>query len=135
MSQRGDLAPRGPFAYSPDKTYLAAAMDLKTPRDSVPRHLAVLKVNEAKIAYESGDNQSSVESVAWSPDSKHVAVLRRVPSGKLKSPMDILSATFGHPVQYSDYWIEIIGVDGKSLGRAQLASDVRASWGEIVWAQ
>lgn len=135
MPQRGDLAPRGPFAYSPDKAYLVAAMDLMAPRDSVPRNLAVLRVGERKIVYEGGDNQSSVEAVAWSPDSKQVAVLRRTSSERLKSPVDILSGMFGHPVQYSDYWIEVIGVDGKSLGRAQIASGAKASWGELVWTQ
>lgn len=135
MLERGELVPRGPFAYSGDKAYLAAAMDLKPPWDSVARHLAVISVADKQAVYESGEDLSSVEAIAWSPDAKHVAVLRRASSSTLKSPIEILSAMFGHPVQYSDYWVEVIGVEGKSLGRAQIASDVKASWGEIVWTQ
>ena len=135
MPERGELVPRGPFALSGDKTYLAAAMDLKPPRDSVPRYLAVLNLREGRIVYESGEDQSSVEAVAWSPDGKHLAALRRAPSSKLKSPMEILSAMFGHPVQYSDYWIEVVGVDGKKIGRAQIAAEVRSSWGEVIWSR
>jgi len=47
--------------------------------------------------------------------------------------LDILSSMFGHPVQYNDYWVEVIDLNGKRVARAQIASDVRASWGEIVW--
>jgi hypothetical protein len=115
--------------------YLAVAMDLKPPRDSVPRYLTILKLPEGRIVYESGEDRSSVDAVAWSADGRYLAALRRAPSGRLKSPLDILSAMFGHPVQYSDYWIEVIGNDGKRIGQAQIASDVRSSWGELIWDQ
>lgn len=133
MLERGELVPRGPFAYSREKAYLAAAMDLKPPRDSVARHLAVIRVADKQPIYESGEELSSVEAIAWSPDGQHVAVLRRARSSMPPRPIDILSAMFGHPVQYSNYWVEVIGVEGKSFGRAQIASDVKAGWGEIVW--
>ena len=133
ISERGELAPRGPFALSGDKRYLAAAMDLKPPRNSAPQHLAVVRTPGGDLVYESGSDGSYVESIAWSPDSKYVAVLRTTKSKKIGSPSDILSSTFGHPVQYNDYWIEVIDLNGKRVARAQIASDVKASWGEIVW--
>lgn len=133
VPERGDLVPRGPFALSGDKRYLAAAMDLKPPRDSAPQHLAVVRTQGSEIVYESGKDDSYVESMAWSPDSKYVAVLRAVKSKRMGSPLDILSSMFGHPVQYNDYWVEVIDINGKRVGRAPIANDVKASWAEIVW--
>jgi WD40 repeat protein len=133
LSGRGEFVPRGPFVLSGDKKYLAAAMDLRPPKDSVPRHLAVVHTADGKVVYESDGDGAAVESIAWSPSSEYVAVLRKAKSGRVGSPMDILSSMFGHPVQYSDYWVEVLDLKGKPVARAKIAGDVKASWGEIVW--
>jgi len=118
---------------SGDKKYLAAAMDLKPPKDSVSRHLAVVHTPDGKVVYEGSDDGAAVESIAWSPSSEYVAVLRKSKGGRVGSPLDILSAMFGHPVHYSDYWVEVFDLKGKLVARAKIAEDVKASWGEIVW--
>jgi hypothetical protein len=118
---------------SGDKRYVAAAMDLKPPRDSVAQHLVVVRMQEGEIVYESGKDDSYIESIAWSPYSEYVAVLRKAKSKGMGSPLDILSSMFGHPVQYNDYWAEGIDLSGKRVERARIATDVKASWCEIVW--
>jgi microcompartment protein CcmK/EutM len=133
IPERGELAPRGPFALSGDKMYLAAAMDLKPPKDSAPQHLVVVQTQTSEIVYQSGKVGGYIESVAWSPDSKYVVILKRELTKHIGSPIDLLSSMFGHAVQYSNYWVEVIDVNGKPLARAQVASDVKGSWGEVVW--
>jgi hypothetical protein len=133
IPERGELAPRGPFALSGDKQYLVAAMDLKPPLDSAPQHLVVVRTQTSEIVYQSGKGGGYIEAVAWSPDSRYVAVLRREVTKHIGSPLDLLSSMSGHPVQYSNYWVDVIDVNGKPVARAQVASAVKGSWGTVVW--
>lgn len=136
IPRQKDLEPTEPFAYSPDKNYVVSGMDLKPPHESLPHELVMVRLNDQKILFREVGKQSSVEAVAWSPDSAYFAILWRAPSGTvIRSPMDILSAMSGHPVPYSDFWIEIVGVREGSLGRVEIASKVGGSWGTLVWTQ
>ncbi len=74
-----------------------------------------------------------VGGVAWSPDSKAVALLlfsERAGFG----PLDILSAFAGHPIQYKSFGFLILSLEERrSVGVMRFAGGYAGGWAAIEW--
>lgn len=88
-----------------------------------------------KIISKVGSNDNRyIDGLAWSSDSRLVAVLKNS-SRYGQWPVDWIGAMFGHSVPYMSYYLEVVGLDGKVVASTKLVSDLRASWGEVVWIE
>jgi WD40 repeat protein len=124
---------RSPYVVSPDGKFLAVSASKKTTWFGSSTALAVFSAETNKLVLlTEGDSARYIASLAWSPDSTFVAMLRiSFRSGKM--PMEILSSMAGHPINYSTYYLEIVDLTGKVIASSKLVSDLRLSSDEIVW--
>lgn len=126
---------RGPFQVSPDKRFVAASIALSGPDVPGPTEIVIVDMYTKKtiVKVKSNDNRY-VDGLAWSQNSQLVVVLTS--SSRLgEGPIDLIGSAFGHPVPYMTYYLDVVGLDGKALASTKLVSDLRASWGEVVWIE
>jgi hypothetical protein len=128
-----DFSYLGPYLLSPDKNKAIASVSFKKSENYGPYSYVLGDLAASKIVAVRKDAELFVDAVAWSPDSKFVALLRKKQVSVLHGPMEILSACAGHPVQYSDYFLEIIDAQGKLVARTKVAGPTAGTWGEVVW--
>jgi hypothetical protein len=126
---------RGPYLASPDNRLLAASIAAKEPSVPGPAQVVIIDVSANRMLSTIGGKSGSViEGIAWSPDSKWLAVLRNE-FRHGRGPLDQIIAAFGHPVPYMSYYLEVVDLSGKVVASTKLVSDLRASWGEVVWIE
>lgn len=126
---------KGPYMVSPDKRFVAASIAVSGPSTPGPTEVVIVDTRTKKIISKvrSNDNRY-IDGVAWSQDSRLLAVLKSS-SRYGRGPLDLIGAMFGHPVPYMTYYLEVVDLDGKVVASAKLVSDLRASWGEVVWIE
>ena len=135
LPESPDFLYQGPYLVSPDKNKAVATIAYKKSRWMRPTSYVVGDLSGKKLTTVRRDEELSVDAIAWSPDSKYVALLRSKQVSVLHGPMEILSSCAGHPVQYSDYFLEVIDAEGNPVVSAKLLGPITGSWGEIVWEQ
>jgi hypothetical protein len=136
LAPQPDYDYRGPFLTSPDEHYLAASISLKPPNDGLPISFVIYESQgKTLVAEVKGERLYYIESLAWSPDSRYIAVMKKQNVIKPRGPLEILAAISGHPVPYNDYWLEVYDVRGDLVARSQIAKNVAGSWGEVIWLE
>lgn len=124
---------RGPYLASPNNRMVAASVVLSASSPPGPWEFVIVETATRRILSKVGSNKDHyINGLAWSPDSSLVAALM-ASSRYGNGPIDQLGSMFGHPVPYMTYYIDVVDLNGKILASTLLASDVRASWGEIIW--
>jgi hypothetical protein len=76
----------------------------------------------------------SVTSIAWSPDAAYLAILS-VRERMGKSPLALLAALSGHPIQHQTYRIHVYGRDGRHVGSTQDLRGFIGTSGRLCWNQ
>jgi hypothetical protein len=124
---------RGPFAFSPNGKYVAASVVGLRPKTALPQAFVIFDRQEKRdLAHVALSGEELLRALAWSPDSKRVAVLKSTIRGKV-SFKNFLFALSGHSVPYDTYFLDIYDLEGKIVAHTKLIGDLRGSWGEIVW--
>jgi hypothetical protein len=118
--------------WSPDSSWLALVCSFE-PESSEAVRLAIVDAQKMEIRkWADLPDKFLVHDIAWSPDSKYLAVLaekRRIDKA------DLLSILFSRPVTLSDYEL-LIYSKGKSSPELSLplAQDVRKGFcGSLKW--
>ncbi len=128
-----DFFYEGPYLVSPDKNKAFAAVAFKKSRWKLPTSYVVGDLIDRKLIAVRRDEELLVEAVAWSPDSRFVALLRTRQVAVLHGPLEILSSCAGHPVQYVDYFLEVIDAEGNLLLSTKILGPITGSRGEMIW--
>jgi hypothetical protein len=124
---------QGPFAFSPNGKYVAASVVGLRPKTALPQAFVIFgRQGKQDLAHVALSGEELLRALAWSPDSKRVAVLKSTIRGKV-SFKNFLSALSGHSVPYDTYFLDIYDLEGKIVAHTKLIGDLRGSWGEIVW--
>jgi hypothetical protein len=126
---------RGPYLTSPDKRYIAASVAVG-PSDPAPWGLVIIdiKTRSALAQVSVYKNRYYLDGLAWSPDSKLIAVLKHS-SRTGYGPADLIALMSGHGVPYMTYYLDVIDLSGNLVAHTKLSSEVRASWGWVVWTE
>ena len=123
----------GPYLASPDKRYVAAS--ISTGSSANPRDFVIVDTQTTKtIALIKGNENRYMIGLAWSPDSKWIAVLKdslRLGWG----PLDILGRLLGHPPVYMTFYLEVVNLAGDIVAHSKLIWETRDSWGWVVWME
>lgn len=129
-----DYYVRGPYLISPDQLIIAASIELKDVNAAWSTGYLIADLKTKKILAINKSRSQGVSALAWSPDSRLLAVLREEQvRGGLRSPLEILSAFSGHPVQYMVYSLEVVDASGKRVAHSQLTEPLAGTWGEVIW--
>ena len=133
LPRDGEFIYAGPYLTSPDKTRVVASVAFKKSRWMLPTSYVVGDLTRKELISVHRDEERLVEAIAWSPDSKFVALLRQKQASVLHGPMEIVSSCAGHPVQYFDYYLEVINAAGRQIVSTKILGPIAGSWGELVW--
>ena len=122
----------GPYLQSPDGVYFAVS--IAPVRDTAGgRGLVIIERFTQQVNLVLNDTrQRYIDALAWSPDSRFIAILRssyRTGYG----PGDLIALASGHGVPYMTYYLEVTDLNGTVVAQTKLASEVRGSWAWIVW--
>jgi hypothetical protein len=125
---------RPPYLVSPDGALMAVVVVPKgRPEPLKYTTLAIVRTATGEIAMLiEGEERQRIRGVAWSGDSRRIAILRGS-SKRSMGPEGILASLSGHAVLLTTYFLEIFDASGEEIAGTRLASNVRASWGSIVW--
>jgi hypothetical protein len=86
------------------------------------------------VAVVKGYENRYVDGLAWSSNSNFVAILKH--SSRVGySPLDFLAQLLGHGVLYSTYYVEVVNLAAETVAQTKLTSEVRGSWGWLVWME
>jgi hypothetical protein len=92
------------------------------------KRLATIKI------YDENEDRYYIDSLAWSPDSKWIAVLKHS-SRTGYGPIDLIALMAGHGVPYMTYYLDVIDLSGNLVAHTKLTSEVKGSWGWLVWME
>ena len=124
----------GPYLISPDKTRAIASVTFKDSWNFGPYAYIIGDLTAKKVIFvPRKESELFIEGVAWSSNSKFVALLRKKQVTVLHGPIEILSACSGHPAQYSNYVLEIIDAQGRMIAKDKITAPLTGTWGEVVW--
>ncbi len=125
----------GPYLESPDGKYLAASIMLPDSvafGDNKRYAFVVLDLESERVTLKTELSEWKVAGVAWSGDSKRIAILRRkIDIGFC--PGDILSRIIVHSNFYSTWVVELVDPESGVTSAVQLASGLPGSYGTISW--
>lgn len=125
----------GPYLTSPDKRYMAASIAAARHAPGSPGFVIVdTQVNQT-VAVIKGSDERFIDGLAWSPDSKWVAVLKYSYRPAGYRPIDLLGYLTGHPVPYMSYYIEVVNLAGDKVAQSKPSSELRGSWAWVVWIE
>jgi hypothetical protein len=122
----------GPYLASPDGRYMAASIATERPALGSPGFVIVDKQANKTIALSKGEDNIYIESLAWSPNSQWVALLKA--SSQLTTLDRFLISLTGHADPRITWYLEVINLAGDVVVRSKLI-DLRGSWGWLVWME
>jgi len=124
---------RGPYLASPDRRYVAASISTGPSANS--REFVIVDTQQNKtIALIKGNENRFIVGLAWSPDSKWIAVMKD--SYRLGwGPLDIFGRLLGHPPVYMTFYLEVVNLAGDVVAQSKLIWETRDSWGWVVWLE
>lgn len=123
----------GPYLRSPDGKLLAASLGRDQAGDAYQaRAVAIIGVEDGRVlAIRDGGGDWGVQALAWSPDSRYLAVVRSTGEYGL-CLVEILSYLSSHPVTLSSYTLDVVGLDGRVVAGRDLMSRVHNGRAEVV---
>ena len=122
----------GPYLKSPDGVHVAVST-AEARHTAGARGLVIVQQSTKKVSLVwNGRENRYIESLAWSQDSRFIAILRSSSRTGYR-PSDLVALASGHGVPYMTYYLDVLDLDGNTLAQTKLASDVRGSWAWIVW--
>jgi hypothetical protein len=125
---------KGPYAFTADKRYVAASF--VSNKEEIPTSLAIFDwVSKQEVAEIRGTKEEAIYAVAWSPDSRFLAVLRKSYRKGRFSLGNLISAISGHPERSETYYLETYGLSGTLTARSRLVADVPQSAAELAWVR
>jgi hypothetical protein len=104
------------------------------PAECVPETTAVSPEAELLALGITRPRTESVTSIAWSPDAAYLAVLS-VRERMGKSPLALLAALSGHPIQHQTYQIHVYRRDGRYVGSTQYLRGFIGTSGRLCWSR
>jgi hypothetical protein len=123
----------GLYSTSPDGRHMVASVEEKDYDAKNPTALVIANVKYETIISEIRySNRAAIKGIAWRPDSSQVAILKSTARAGLW-PGEFIWGLFGHPTGYITYYLDVVDLQGDIVASSHLVSDVRASWGEVVW--
>lgn len=138
----GDLYVRseGPYQKSPDGRFLAAGAYVLIPKigsatwyRSANLIIVDLATREVIARIDSKDDWG-VHAIAWSPDGRYIAFLRRQ-SRWGSCLFEKLAHGIGHPVPIDSIYLDVIDRQGNIVASADLALELRYLSGLLVWTE
>ena len=124
---------RGPYVLTGDEKYMAASF-VTSVNENMPRSLAIIEwANKREVAAIRGTKEEVVYALAWSPDSRLLAVLKKSYQRGPFSLGNLISAISGHPVRSETYSLEIYELSGVLRVRSNLVVDVPQSTANLAW--
>jgi hypothetical protein len=133
LDNASDYYVRGPYLISPDRKVLAASVELKDVAVASSTGYVIAELGSKRVVSISRSKTQGVSGLAWSPDSKFLAVLRHEQVRVGRTPLELLSSFSGHPVQYVVYSLEVVDRSGNLIATSRLTNDITGTWGEMVW--
>jgi WD40 repeat protein len=123
-----------PFALSHDRTMLIATIHPNFIALPLSRKFAIVDLKNRKALHVI-ETKDYVESLAWSPTDKYLAVLfsQDATGQKWKGPLDWISKFLGHPISYYTFYIAIYDRAGQSICKKLLIEKVPQGGGYIEW--
>jgi hypothetical protein len=121
----------GPYLASPNGNYVAASLAKERHAAGAPSFAIVSKMfNKAVVVH--GEENAYIRSLAWSPDSNYIAVLRA--SSELTALDRLILTIFGHADPKMRWSLDIVDVNGILITKTRIKT-LRGSWGWVVWIQ
>lgn len=134
LPDRPDVEYRGPFAFSPTKKYIVAAVMPRKSEALAPSSFSVVDFSEKKvIATVKGEVNETIRAFAWSPDGEAVAVLKGIEYPSSFSIKGLIAGMSGHPMRSDTYFLETYDRNGRRHVRAKIAERVPQSLVEMAW--
>ena len=121
----------GPYLASPNSKYVAASLAKERHGPGAASVAIVDKLLNKAVVVDVKEN-AYIRSLAWSPDSKYVAVLRA--SSELTALDKLILTFFGHADPKMAWSLDIVDVNGDLFTKTKI-KDLRGSWGWVVWIQ
>jgi len=133
LDNASDYYVRGPYLISPDRKVLAASVELKGVANASSTGYVIAELSSKRVVSIKRSKTQGVSGLAWSPDSRFLAVLKHEQVRVGRTPLELLSGFSGHPVQYVVYSLEVVDRSGNPIAISRLTNDLNGTWGELVW--
>lgn len=125
---------RGPYLASPNGRFIAASLAADVSASSGPDAIVTVDTQTNKrVGLVRGGDDRHVDGIAWSPDSKWIAVLKH--SSRLTILDRFLIPLTGHGSPLMTYYLHVISVTGETAVYSKISSEVADSWGWMVWLE
>lgn len=119
-----------PEAVAPDGTLQAVASPRRETHLQTPYDVFILRGDSRRLILRKHDD--FIASLAWSPDSRYLAVLA-VRERIGKSPLALLAALAGHPVQHQAFRAEIYTRDGQLVATTPYVRGFTGALARVCW--
>ena len=134
LAEAGDIQTclRCPAVTSSDGRCVARCHDLQKPDHSPGDDVVVVTSAESSTVLSRWNHKGRmIRGLAWSPDSKSVAVLNESEHYS-KSPVGVISGLAGHPIPHSSVFLDIVDVRTGSVAEYLLRADVVYAYPRIL---
>jgi len=126
----------GPYVKSPDGKFVVASLATKNPYSTLPKAFVIGDFHTAKLVSKvNGTGAYRIGGLAWSPDSKLIAVLKSRDRFKWWRPVDFVSALSGHLIPYLEFGLDLVDLQGNVLAETRLVRDLPSASGEVIWTE
>jgi len=140
MSTTGQIETGSPTTFervlSPDGRYVVISSGEPGPAQDNSARLAIVvkdSNDDATVVRGSVPAGNYVRGVAWSPDSKAVAILLLTQHFAF-SPLGLLSAAAGHPIYQTSFGFMILNLsERKSIGALRFPGTYVSPWWTFAW--
>jgi hypothetical protein len=122
----------GPYLTSPNGRLMAASIAVERHAPGSPGIVIFDKQVHKTVAILRGNENVYIRSLAWSPDSKWVALLKA--TSQLGAFDRFLISLTGHADPYMTWYLEVVDLTGVVVAQSKL-TDLRGSWGWVVWLE
>ena len=129
----GEMQYQYPYAVNSERTLLAVSAKPARSSSLVSTDVAVFSFPEGtQRAFIHRPDSAFVERIAWSPDSRYLALLTTQEHWGV-SPLELLSGVAGHPVPHNSYRIEVYSRSGELVGTTPFITGFVATSARLCW--
>jgi len=129
----GEMRYEHPYAVNSERSLLAVSAKPARSSSLVSNDIAVFSLPEGKQqAFLHRPESAFVEGIAWSPDSRYLALLTAQEHWGV-SPLELLTAVAGHPVPHNSYRIEVYSRSGELVGATPFITGFVATSARLCW--
>jgi hypothetical protein len=122
-----------PYSMDSEGKILAAGLERSGDDINEPKEVVFLEVATLRIISRV-DVGRSIVGLSWDPNSAAVVVMSRIEVYGKKSFRERLAAAIGHPIPYSDIFLDVIGVDGATRCSIAPVSSMPYGTGLVRWS-